>query len=103
MKSIPNKVVQKFNPYKFCGEFIEENTLMNSITIISYLILSLKIQWNISFVIYCPFSFGDFNRSGLTQKRIVNKGIMYRSFNSGSIFSKFIPTLGIYKYEANII
>ena len=43
MKSIPNSVLQKFNPYKFCGEFIEENTLMNSITIISYLILSLKI------------------------------------------------------------
>lgn len=46
---------------------------------------------------------GALSKSGLTQKRIVNKGIMYRSFNSGSIFSKFIPILGIYKYEANII
>lgn len=43
MKSILNKVVEKFNPYKFCGEFIEENTLMKSITISSYFILSRKM------------------------------------------------------------
>ncbi|BFL77140.1 hypothetical protein DN0046_15420 [Finegoldia magna] len=43
MKSILNKVVQKFNPYKFCGDFIEENILMKSITISSYFILSRKM------------------------------------------------------------